>query len=74
MLGDTLWERKESNTETVSIWDMAVRMRGDRKERLARAAELRRKVSAHFVLRHISAIKNLIDFFILYLIGGLLLI
>ena len=51
-----MWERKESSTETVSIWDMAVRMRGERKERLARAAELNKKASAHFVFLHMSAI------------------
>ena len=52
-----MWERKESSTETVSIWDMAVRMRGERKERLARAAELNKKVSAHFVFLHMSVIE-----------------
>jgi hypothetical protein len=49
-----LWERKEISTETVFIWDMAVRMRGERKDRLARADELRRKVSLNFDFRQIS--------------------
>ena len=40
----------------MSICDMAVRMRGERKDRFARAAELSRKASAHFVFLHMSEI------------------
>ena len=38
----------------MSTWDMEVRTRGERKERLARVAELRRNVSADLVFLHRS--------------------
>ena len=47
MLGLTVRLRWCRSTATVSWPDMAVRISGDRKERLARAAEPRRKVSSH---------------------------
>lgn len=49
MLGLTLHLRKVRRTGRVSIWLMAVKTRGERKERLARAAAARRKVSGHLV-------------------------
>ena len=56
MLGLTLHLRKVRRTGRVSIWLMAVNTRGERKERLARAAELNKKASAHFVFLHMSVI------------------
>ena len=49
MLGLTLHLRKVRRTGRVSIWLMAVNTRGERNERLARAAAARRKVSGHLV-------------------------
>ena len=48
MLGLTLHLRKVRRTGRVSIWLMAVKTRGERKERLARAAAARRKILTSF--------------------------
>ena len=54
MLGLTLHLRKVRRTGKVSIWLIAVKTRGERKERLAKAAAASRKVSGHFVDRQRS--------------------